>query len=1286
MVYLEASTPLEVIIDSGSDISAMPSWLIPKGYEMEENAESIRCQTAGGPIIVSHQVSLMISSQIKGDLVRVDFKIMDSLQHTIIGCRDMDKLQFLLLFPSISPFRGCDQIKIPIADNSLEEDVPLPSSEQQVLSDALLDVLKNHKETQAQGLPCSHPLAMYTMNIQEGTTWDKIQPPEYQQPESKQLLIDAAIEKEIELGWLTPITKDHPLQAEAKFVVVMNNPSKPRVCINAVYINKHIEDVLPHIPNLEAALQSIKISVHTIFSKIDISKAYYACPWDPSQHGLVYVLHKGVRYGYTRCPFGLKDLPNHFCRLMKAMMGGIPGVVTYFDDILIFSDNMVEHISTVKEVINRCTKWNFPINTEKSRFGYTSVSYLGMRLSREGLAPSPSRVKGIMEMKFKPTMKDLRRFLGLINYCRRFILGVSELLEPLEELKKEMGDTATKIPKSLIAKFNTAIHTIKDALCRSIVLAIPPENPNYVIHTDASDIAVAGVLGFVSDDEFRVCSTFSKKLKDYELNWTVPRKELYAIVKACKVWESQLLGRKFLIKTDHRALIFQLPDLRKLPRVLDVWANFLSGFNYQIHHVAGDDNIFADLLSRAPYNERKNAFLKELDDKHEAEQQHEEVTSTDKHSVRSEGDDPYHESVAVATVTKLPTPSRDNNISMEDWNNLESFTAQMAHLGFDTPEDTNWHEQIMYDPSNLTNVQLGYPVHSLVQTPLDSFLGISEIPNHLLDSPSTPEHEKDTTVESTRSNSVSTVEDITFVNFISSGGPPDAASQSRDEQSDVDVEILAKQMKELRRALAELQQKVTRHNSLVDEEFPAEASVAAVVYNTFINDNNNDGDLMNLPEVVDLTQYDTREQRLKIIKYHHDFAHESTTRLVDRLKKNGHNWTGMQSEVKFVVDHCIACIVNNYGKKMFTKAHSVKSAYPFDVVQVDTAQFGTTTSINGVRYSHLMVVIDVFTGFIILEPLRSTTKREATKAIKKIFGRFGPPRTIITDGGPEYTDIKKAVAEAAFRWGSSVTRETTTPHTSRATGRAERAIQDVKRLIFKFCRAYSSEENYKRHWGSVLADTEFGLNTRIHPANRLSPFQLVFNRIPNAFLPRLAVKLPPSFSVASFLDDALHQLKAWNGVASLRNHHYALQAKKLDDSRRVSDPIPIGAIVFYQKNPKGLKFSPWQGPYVVVGHDEHNNHVIKAITYGLPGAQQLDPEVKAHTISLPRDRLKATPQFNLDEFVHWYNKDTIVGHSYIDNVLHYRVRRAHHPPLFDQDISHHELKGHPLVDAYRNEF
>ena len=108
------------------------------------------------------------------------------------------------------------------------------------------------------------------------------------------------------------------------------------------------------------------------------------------------------------------------------------------------------------------------------------------------------------------------------------------------------------------------------------------------------------MLGYTSDEEFIACATISRKFVDHEVAWYTNRKELAAIVKSIQHWDSKLRGRYFTIYTDHKALVYELASLPKLPRVLVVWANFLSQFSYDICHIPGKDNIFADLLSRTP--------------------------------------------------------------------------------------------------------------------------------------------------------------------------------------------------------------------------------------------------------------------------------------------------------------------------------------------------------------------------------------------------------------------------------------------------------------------------------------------------------------------------------------------------------------------------------------------------------------------------------------------------------------------------------------------------------------
>lgn len=128
-----------------------------------------------------------------------------------------------------------------------------------------------------------------------------------------------------------------------------------------------------------------------------------------------------------------------------------------------------------------------------------------------------------------------------------------------------------------------------------------PAEADLAIYTDASEFGIGAVLGFYVDkniNNFTPIATLSQKLKNYEVRWSIPRKELFAVVKAVVRWEEFLLGKEFIIVTDHKALVHQLTALEKIPRVLQVWANILSRFSFKVLHIDGDENIFADKLSR----------------------------------------------------------------------------------------------------------------------------------------------------------------------------------------------------------------------------------------------------------------------------------------------------------------------------------------------------------------------------------------------------------------------------------------------------------------------------------------------------------------------------------------------------------------------------------------------------------------------------------------------------------------------------------------------------------------
>lgn len=228
-------------------------------------------------------------------------------------------------------------------------------------------------------------------------------------------------------------------------------------------------------------------------STIDLSEAFLQIPLEKTSRRFTAfsVQGKGM-FQFTRLPFGLVNSPATLSRLMDRVLGHgelEPNVFVYLDDIVIVTETFEDHVRLLREVAKRLKQANLLINIEKSRFGVSELPFLGYLLSTEGLRANPEKIHAIVEYERPTTVTKLRRFLGMANYYRRFIDEFSGITSPLTELLKT---------KSKILGWNDeaeeAFNKIKEKLISAPILSCPDFSKEFVIQTDASDVAVAGIL------------------------------------------------------------------------------------------------------------------------------------------------------------------------------------------------------------------------------------------------------------------------------------------------------------------------------------------------------------------------------------------------------------------------------------------------------------------------------------------------------------------------------------------------------------------------------------------------------------------------------------------------------------------------------------------------------------------------------------------------------------------------------------------------------------------------
>ena len=345
---------------------------------------------------------------------------------------------------------------------------------------------------------------------------------------------------------------------------------------------------LPLITDIVDSLGSAKF-----FSTLDCAMGYYQIPLNPdSQSKTAFSTHKS-HFHFLRMPMGLKGAPATFQRLMNYIMSGIQGVraLIYLDDIIVYGRTVQEHNDGLVEVFDRLREHNLKLQIDKCEFLRDSVNYLGYVISKEGLLPDETKVSAVRNFPTPQTQKQVKGFLGLTGYYRRFIANYSQIAKPLFYLTRKGVPYEWKEPQE------AAFNKLKEFFTNAPLLEYPDFSKPFIVCTDASATAVGAILsqGVIGNE--KPVAYASKALTKSELAYSVIEKEFYAIVWACTHFRPYLYGRPFLIITDHQPLSWISSVKNPSSRLLK-WRLRLEEFDYQIMYRKGALNSGPDALSR----------------------------------------------------------------------------------------------------------------------------------------------------------------------------------------------------------------------------------------------------------------------------------------------------------------------------------------------------------------------------------------------------------------------------------------------------------------------------------------------------------------------------------------------------------------------------------------------------------------------------------------------------------------------------------------------------------------
>lgn len=457
------------------------------------------------------------------------------------------------------------------------------------LCDEFKDIFSEYVRTEPARIP--------PMEIQvDETKWfiNKNRLPPRPQTEARQ----QAIQKHIGLYKELHVIEESNASAHSQ-VHLVPKPSDPlnpewRFCLDFVRLNEATvgTENWP-IPNIPQMIQRIGTKKPKVFGVMDMTSGYHQAPLSPTARLLTAFICFAGLFHWLRVPMGLKNAAAYFQKMMATVvLSGIIYVMCelYIDDVFVFGKDETEFLENLRHVFERMRKYNITLNPKKVCLGQDHIEFVGHVVNADGISFSGEKRDKVLNFPLPIKVKQLMGFIGLVNYFRDHVSDMTNKLKALRELT-----TDRKKPVQWSDETERLFYSVRDEVANCPTLFFLDANAEVFVLTDASDYGIGAYIYQMVDDKQQPVIFLSKALSGAQLNWSTIEKEAYAIFFTLKTYEYLLKDIKFTLRTDHKNLTYlSLEGSQKVRR----WRLFIQEFNFQVEHIAGEDNIVADAFSR----------------------------------------------------------------------------------------------------------------------------------------------------------------------------------------------------------------------------------------------------------------------------------------------------------------------------------------------------------------------------------------------------------------------------------------------------------------------------------------------------------------------------------------------------------------------------------------------------------------------------------------------------------------------------------------------------------------
>ena len=1023
----------------------------------------------------------------------------------------------------------------------------------------------------------------HTINLVPDTR--PIKQPPYRLPLAKRQEAEHEIKAMAEMDLIEPSTS--PWSAPA--IMVPKKNGKLRLCVDYRRLNKKTipdSQPLPHIGDSLDALGGAKW-----FSTLDLKMGFHQVSVaEQDRPKTAFSIPGSGLWQFKVMPFGATNSPAVFERLMERIFAGLTYVtlLIYLDDIIVFGKTFEVHLQNLEEVFLRLKEANLKINAEKCLFFQKQTIFLGHLVSDKGICSDPTKTKSVQEWPIPRTVTEVRSFVGLCSYLRKFIPNISTVCKPLHVLT-EKGRSFNWCEECQIA-FNT----LKSALISAPILAFPQGSGEFILDCDASNVALGAVLSQIQDGEERVIAYYSKCFSRTERNYCTTRREFLAVVSSIKYFHHYLYGRHFTVRSDHGSLRW-LMKFKNIEGQIARWLETLASYDFEIVHRSGRLHSNADSLSRRPCLQDNCKYCSNVDSRYATEDpgvatraswivgestnmgeciekvgtirmqlEIDGLAPPDKWTIKgkSSGSVDVHlqkltsensipecfNTWGIRKSTSLPTIlSQDCSISREfSFRNEDDFNVSVSNVTHCTEKSGTGFYGPRRGSFSYINLCTGQP-------------GIGE--NLLVSS------DDDMKTSAVRNIDIEcmTPENIRF------------------EQ---DQDPVIKQIKQWKLAGSRpVWTDVAEHG--IELKVYWNQWKALLIIDDLLYKKNLEGSNSGENENQIVLPSSLRKTAFVLLHETATSGHLGQQKTYTRIKQRFY-WYHCKEDIEY---WCRACDVCASRKQPYRKAKAPMKqynvGYPLERIAIDIMGPLPITS-NKARY--LLVVSCYFTKWLDAIPINTIdAKTVATKLIEKFISVFGVPMQLHSDQGSNFES--QVFQEVCNILGIQKTR--TTPGRPQSDGMIERACRSIQAMLSAFV-----SQNQK-DWDTHIPLLMMAYRSSVHDTTKCTPSAMMLGR--EIRLPiDLALGLPEKRQSKCETDYAYELEKHLVETHNFARKHMQVSSdgmKTYYDKSANFTEFSVGDIVWFhnpvRKPGLSLKLQrPWKGPYVIV---EKMNEVLYKI-------------------------------------------------------------------------------------------